>query len=157
MRDKGVCIPQPDAFKRRPSKERVGPRERNEQFQSVLSIIRQAIQEILVSRQPRNNALPKIQRPMKTMYSPSLRTVKVTESLLHSLLLRHIISIKSRNDLTRRPVKRKVQRITLPYTRIPMEHFDPGILRRVTLADLKRPIPRLILNNHSLQVLPRII
>src|SRR6266581_2242553 len=85
----------------------------------MLSIIRQAIQEILVSRQPRNNALPKIQRPMKTMHSPSLRTVKVTESFLHSLLLRHIISIKSRNDLTRRPVKRKVQRITDPATHPP--------------------------------------
>src|SRR2546430_3464475 len=128
--DQGFWIPQPNPLQRRPPEERVRARKRNEQSQSMLSIIRQAIQEILVRRQPRNNALPKIQRPMKTMHSPSLRTIEIAESLLHSLLLRHIIGIKSRNDLARRPVKRKVQGITLPETRIPMEHFDPGILRR---------------------------
>src|SRR5437660_10389432 len=38
-----------------------------------------------------------------------------------------------------------------------MEHFDPRILRGIALADIQRPILRLILHHDDLQVLPRIV
>src|SRR5439155_25047806 len=94
-------IPQTNLLYRNASEERVRPGKCNEQSQRVLSIIRQAIQEILVRNQPRDDALPEIQRPMKAMHGPGLRTVEISKRLLHSLLFWHVVRIKRRNDLTR--------------------------------------------------------
>src|SRR5881397_3131458 len=94
---------------------------------------------------------------MITMNSTNLRTIKISQRLFHSLRLRNIISIKSRNNLPPRLLKRKVQSITLTPTHVAMEDLDPRKPCRIGASNVKSSISGPVLDKHHLQVLTRIV
>src|SRR5207247_1370506 len=130
--------------------------ECDEEPQRILSIVGQAIHEILVRRQPRHDALTQIQDPVITMHRSSLRIVEISESLRDCQRLGNIVRIKRRNYLPLGLVESIVERVALPETRLAVKDFDPWISLGISSTDLQGPTYRLILDNYHLQLLSRL-
>src|SRR2546429_911218 len=80
--------------------------EHTSELQSRLHLVCRLLLEKknIVRGQRRNNALPKIQRSVKTVDSASLWSVDISQSFPQRLLFRRIITVKPRNDRASCPV-----------------------------------------------------